>query len=315
MTTTKRCLYCNKPIEEGYWHEECIRSFFGVNRLPEISLDKSNLEKHAIEQIEQRKAVAGVQEKLSLHLDLTQKKRPRLTIMDYPSGYILKPQSSRFKQLPEFEHTAMLLADLCLFKTVPHALIPINGGEELAFITKRIDREGEKKIHMEDFCQASGSLTENKYRASYEECMGLIQSFSANPEFDRVVLFSYLYFSFIIGNSDLHLKNFSFIMDEEGKLRLSPFYDVLPTKVILPSDHDDLGMVFNGRKSNLHGHDFSAFAAKVGISEASKQKMMKAIEKKAKEMKQIIADSLLNQNAKSVWMRMIDSNINRANKP
>ena len=167
----KICLCCGKEIGEGLWHKSCIRNFFGGDKLPEIDITNKQLESLAIAQIENKKSVAGVQEKLSLHLDLSTKKRPKLTIIGFPSGYILKPQSSTYKQLPEFEQTAMLIADACDISTVPHALIPINENNELAYITKRIDRDGEYKIHMEDFCQATGNLTENKYRSSYEECI------------------------------------------------------------------------------------------------------------------------------------------------
>ena len=134
------CLRCGKEIDDGLWHKRCIKDFFGSEELPEINLNLDELEKVAVNQINDRKGVAGVQEKLSMHLDLSNKKRPRLTIVGFPSGYILKPQSSTYKKLPEFEQTAMLLADLCNIPVVKHGLLPINGGE-LAYITKRIDRK------------------------------------------------------------------------------------------------------------------------------------------------------------------------------
>ena len=258
------CLRCGKPLESGYWHKSCIRDFFNSDVLPDINLTSSELEKLALEEINDKKGITGVQEKLSLHLDLSNKKRPKLTILGFPNGYILKPQSSTYKRLPEFEQTAMLLAESCSIPVVKHGLIPINGNE-LAYITKRIDRDGNKKIHMEDFCQATGNLTSNKYRSSYEECMELIKNNSKNPYLDKIKLFTCLYFCFVIGNSDVHLKNFSFIMDDDGSLSLSPFYDLLPTKVILPNDYEDLGILLNGKKKDLHRRDFDYFALWVDI--------------------------------------------------
>lgn len=310
----KVCLCCGKEIEEGTWHVKCIKRFFGGTTLPEIDLNLDQLEKVAISQINDRRGVAGVQEKLSLHLDLEKGKRPRLTIFGLPSGYILKPQSSTYKRLPEFEHTAMLLASECSLSVVEHGLLPIQGGE-LAYITKRIDRTKNGKIHMEDFCQATGTLTADKYRSSYEECAKLIARYSDKAFFDVTKLFAFLYFCFVIGNSDIHLKNLSFIMDGRGALSLSPFYDILPTKVVLPSDHDDLGMLFNGKKTNLRKHDFDAFAEAIGISSAAKEKIIGQIDAKYDAMCQIIDDSPLDQNSKSSWKRMMASNIKRAKRP
>lgn len=308
------CLCCGMPLDEGFWHKSCTKNFFGSEDLPSIKLELKELENVAVMQLGEHKAVAGVQEKLSLHLDLTSKKRPRLTLLGYPSGYILKPQSSTYKKLPEFEHTAMLLASLCDLPVVKHGLIPLDGGE-LAYITKRIDRNVDNKIHMEDFCQASNNITADKYRSSYEACVKLIMKYSSNPIIDKIRFFSCLYFCFLIGNSDAHLKNFSFLMDEQGKLSLSPFYDILPTKVIMPSDHEDLAMLFNGRKMNLKGHDFDSFALNTGIAKITKEKIMAGIERKYESMCRTIDISLLDQNSKVVWKRMIKSNIKRAKMP
>lgn len=309
------CLCCGKEItERGLWHHRCVQKFFGSDELPEIRLDVRELEKLAIEQIDNHKGVAGVQEKLSLHLDLSITKRPRLTIVGFPSGYILKPQSSTYHSLPEFEHTAMLLAEECQIAVVQHGLIPVNG-KELAFITKRVDRVGSTKVHMEDFCQASGNLTANKYRSSYEECAGMIRRYSSKPALDTIRFFACLYFDFLIGNSDCHLKNFSFVMDQNGRLSLAPFYDLLPTKIILPSDHEDLGMLFNGKKTNLRGGDFTAFAQRVGIPDRTKDKIMSSIDKRYENMCAIIDGSSLDQNSKSAWKRMILSGIRRSKRP
>jgi len=309
------CLCCGKPIEGQLWHSACIKRFFGATALPEININENELKALAVRQLEGRSGIAGVQEKLSLHLELRRGERPRLTIIGFPSGYILKPQASSYKRLPEFEHTAMLLAEHCEIPVVPHGLLEINEKKELAYICKRLDRQGNKKIHMEDFCQASGNLTENKYRSSYEECMAIIKQYSSRSELDKMLLFKALYFCFVIGNSDVHLKNISFIMDDDGKLSLAPFYDFLPTKVILPSDHEDLGMLFNGRKRDLHKHDFDQFCKHVCIDANAQRYIMEAINRTEGELARIIDASCLDQNSKIVWKKMIHSNIKRAKLP
>lgn len=307
----KYCLCCNKEIENGLWHKSCIKHFFGTNSLPSIELNDKDLKKLALTQLQNKTTLTGVQEKLSLHLDLDNRRRPRLTIIGFPSGYILKPQSSKYKQLPEFEHIGMLLAEECGLKVVPHALIPINDNNELAYITKRIDRNGDEKIHMEDFAQATLTYTEDKYRSSYEVCMSLIDKHSSNPYLDKLNLFRCLYFCFVIGNSDMHLKNFSFIMDEEGRVFLSSFYDLLPTKIIIPFDQDELGMRFNGRKNNLRRIDFDEFAKNSNIDPKAKDSIINFINSKQDMMIETISNSSLNQNARTTWIKLIKKNIRR----
>lgn len=310
---TRICLRCGREIDNGLWHKKCIRDFFDSDTIPDVSLDLSKLKSLAISQIDNHKGLTGVQEKLSLHLDLSNSNRPRLTIIGFPSGYILKPQAANHKRLPEFEHTAMLLAESCGLNVVKHGLILINENE-YAYITKRVDRSYDTKIHMEDFCQASGTLTVNKYRSSYEECGMLIDKYSKDSLIDKVNFFRCVYFSFVIGNSDLHLKNFSFIMDEQGKFSLAPFYDLLPTKLIITSDHEDLGMLLNGKKQNLAKKDFDAFASSINISEMTKNKIIKSINTKFDQMSEIINNSTLDSDSKIKWIRLISANIRRASK-
>ena len=104
-------------------------------------------------------------------------------------------------------------------------------------------------------------------------------------------------------------------MDEDGNLSLAPFYDFLPTKVILPTDHEDLGMLMNGHKTNLRKHDFDIFCESIGIEAASERLIMKSIEDLEEQMDDIILKSSLHQNAKTTWIKMIKANIRRAKQP
>ncbi len=104
----------------------------------------------------------------------------------------------------------MHLAALAKIKTVPHSLIRMQSGE-LAYITKRIDRVKKSKLHMEDMCQLTEKLTEDKYRGSYEQIAKTILKYSEYPVLDVVNFFEQVLFSFLTGNADMHLKNFSLI--------------------------------------------------------------------------------------------------------
>lgn len=160
-----RCLCCGKtlstPNETG-WHKACIKRFFGTTELPEIDINNETLNLLAIETTNKGFTVPGVQKKLSLHL-VSDGSKPRLTLVNYPTGYILKPQVAEFEALPESEQLIMEMADMAGISTVPHALIKGSGG--LAYITKRVDRNLTKDniemLAMEDFCQLDLRLTED----------------------------------------------------------------------------------------------------------------------------------------------------------
>lgn len=282
-----KCLCCGKTItnnasgseKEWCWHKRCVRNFFQTEELPAVDITKEKLEVLANETVNEGLTVPGVQKKLSLHLssDLN----TRLTIVDYPTGYILKPQAEEFENMPEFEDLAMRLAEIMGIRTVPHALIKMN--DEYAYITKRIDREiTEKTVKlyaMEDFCQLSYRLTQDKYKGSYENCGRIIKRYSVMPGLDLTELFLRVVGSFVMGNSDMHLKNFSLKETEPGnrKFQLSEAYDMLPVNVIMPEDKEQLALTINGKKRNIHRKEFRLLAESCGISLNAAEHMIKKI--------------------------------------
>lgn len=280
------CLCCGKPLRTqngNGWHKACIKHFFVTETLPEIDIDEQALTQLVTETIQKGYTVPGVQKKLSLHL-FSQTKKPRLTLINYPSGYILKPQVEEFDSLPEAEQLVMTMADSIGISTVPHALM--KGRKEFAYITKRVDRIFEKNdvkmLAMEDFCQLDLRLTQDKYRGSYERCAKIISKYSSRKGLDMTELYLRLLFSFVVGNSDMHLKNFSLIETEEGsgKYVLSPAYDLLPVNVIMPEDKEQFALAMNGKKMNLRRKDFMIFADECGISRTSAEKMIGLLVKK-----------------------------------
>lgn len=264
------CLCCGKPIIEtaseqeksSQWHNRCVKRFFGTKTLPDIEVSEEVLEQLAIESTNKGLTVPGVQKKMSLHLD-NSGATPRLTMVNYPTGYILKPQTKEYPCLPEAEYLVMQMAEKAKIKTVPHALIRIKAQDNaLAYITKRIDRHDGKMLAMEDFCQLDERLTEDKYKGSYERCAKIIRKYSSRAGLDITELFIRVVFSFIVGNSDMHLKNFSLIETDEnsGSYILSDAYDMLPVNIVNPADTVQTALTLNGKKRNLHHNDFLKFA-------------------------------------------------------
>ena len=215
------CLCCGKPLKEpssaSGWHPACIRRFFGTKALPEIDLTDEALTLLAEKAVQKGHTVPGVQKKLSLRLSV--ESTPRLTMADYPTGYILKPQVQELRALPEAEHLVMQMAAAAGLTVVPHALIRLQDG--YAYLTRRVDRvPGQNNapvqmLTMEDFCQLDLRLTQDKYRGSYERCVKVIKRYSSRPGLDLSELFLRLVFCWITGNSDMHLKNFSLLETAE----------------------------------------------------------------------------------------------------
>lgn len=285
------CLCCGKPIiasasaseMETQWHRTCVRKFFGTRVLPEMDITEKTLELIAAESTNKGFTVPGVQKKMSLHLT-TDGVRPRLTLVNYPMGYILKPQADQYQALPEAEFLVMQMAGLTGIPTVPYALL--HAADGFAYITKRIDRcLPEQKngtlqmLAMEDFCQLDLRLTEDKYRGSYERCAKIIAKYSQSMGLDLSELFLRVVFSFVVGNSDMHLKNFSLIETAAGNgvYRLSAAYDMLPVNIIVPEDSEQLALTVNGKKRNLHRNDFLKFAESIALPRPAAERMLNMV--------------------------------------
>ena len=310
------CLCCGKPLEKSTeqkgWHRSCIKNFFGTKELPEIEIDEQTLEHLATENTNKGYTVPGVQKKLSLHL-FSENNKPRLTLVNYPTGYILKPQVSQFESLPEAEHLVMSMAETVGIMTVPHALISKNSS--YAYITKRVDRiitdTAVKMLAMEDFCQLDFRLTQDKYKGSYERCAKIIERYSNRKGLDLTELFLRLVFSFVVGNSDMHLKNFSLLETSEGSemYQLSPAYDLLPVNVILPEDQEECALALNGKKMNLRKKDFLVFADNCGLSRTSAEKMIQMVISKKGKFYKMCEESLLSEVMKDQFKALIEKRL------
>lgn len=310
------CLCCGKLIkdnnESSGWHKTCIKKFFTTAVIPEIEITDSVLEELAKESTNKGYTIPGVQKKLSLYL--SKEVYPRLTVVNYPTGYILKPQVKEFRALPEAEHLVMSMADKAKIRTVPHALV--KSKDSYAYITKRIDRvfskdSNVKLIAMEDFCQLDLRLTQDKYKGSYERCGNIIKKYSSRSGLDMTELFYRLVFSFIVGNSDMHLKNFSLIESESGsgEYHLSPAYDLLPVNVIMPEDKEEFALPINGKKRNIHRKDFLIFAAGCGIAKLAAEKMIEQLISMVPIFIEMCCNSLMPQDMKEAFIELVDKRV------
>lgn len=312
-----KCLCCGKEFTpkasieelESGWHKKCVKAFFGSSKLPLLDISEETLKRLADESTNKGFTVPGVQKKLSLHL--TEGTSPRLTLVNYPTGYILKPQTEEYETQPEAEYLVMQMAKLVGIKTVPFALIKMNGQGELAYITKRIDRvnaDGKMQmLAMEDFCQLEERLTEDKYKGSYERCAKVIKKYSSMAIFDLTELYLRLVFSFVIGNSDMHLKNFSMIEKAEGsgEYVLSSAYDLLPVNAIMPEDEEEFALTMCKKKRKIRRKDFLTFAEEIGIESVTAEKLLLKVIKEKDNLISMVDESYLSEAMKEKLEKII----------
>jgi len=254
-------------------------------------------------------AVPGVQRKLSLALDKAESSR--LTIVGTLGGdYIMKPPSPDYDQIPEIEDLSMHMAESCGIKTAPHGLLPMQDGA-LAYVTKRFDRKREKKFAVEDMCQLSGLLTEQKYRSSHEQVGKLIHRYSSVPGDDALRLFELVIFCYVIGNNDMHLKNFSMITDDPSFIHMTLAYDLLAVRLLISKkeDPEDLALTLNGKKSKFKREDFVTFGRTLGIPQKVVEMVLeKQIDNKS-NMFEWIDRSFLTPEQQARFRALVEENL------
>lgn len=310
----ERCLFCYQPLSEGEsdFHPSCSKKIFGVPIPPVLPYSESNMEELAAQVIQTQTVITGVQPKISLHLASAEQPNlaKRFTIVGMWGGYILKPPTPHYPQLPEVEDLTMHLASLAKIKVVPHSLIRLSSGN-LAYITKRIDRVKKEKVHMEDMCQLTDKLTEDKYRGSHEQVAKAILKYSMTPGLDVVNFFELVLFSFLTGNADMHLKNFSLIDQPAIGPVLAPAYDLVATALVNPADDEDLALTLNGKKKKINRNDFISAFNTLGLDVKQQENIFKKMEKARANWFDFIDISFLNDKMKFEYKKLIQERFER----
>ena len=308
MMKTNKCLFCYNELDENneMFHSACCKKIFGKPEPPELPYTEKELMELGIQVVRSQSAVTGAQPKLSLDLLKGEGKGApmRLTIVGLHGKYILKPQTETYPNLPEVEDLTMHLAEIAGIATVPHSLVQMKSGK-LAYITKRIDRTDKKKIHMEDMCQLTERLTEHKYQGSYEQIGKALMKFSSNPGLDLVNFYEQVLFSFLTGNTDMHLKNFSLINLPETGYVLTPAYDMVSTALVMPSDKEELGLALNGRKKKIELSDFMKAMSSNGIPEKAQMNIVAKMEASLPTIIDFVKKSFLTKAIQQRYTKII----------
>lgn len=304
-----RCLICLETIEGTQnYHSKCLKEMFGNEVEPELEYNFEELNELAKKSVHQRVTVPGVQAKLSLEIQKKTKESNKLTIVGLWGRFILKPPSNHWPELPENEHCTMLMAEAAGIEVVRCGLIYLASGEK-AYITKRIDRDDRsKKFAMEDMCQLSGRMTEDKYKGSHEQIAKIIKKYSENPVFDLTRFFELILFTYLTGNGDMHLKNFSLFKDPMLGWKLSPAYDLLSTRLVIPEEKDpeELALTLTGKKSNFHRSTFRKYGKHIGLNNKQIESLIEKMKKNKTEFRKIISKSFLSDEKKEAYHKILE---------
>lgn len=309
-----KCLYCYETINEtnASFHQACNKKIFGQLETPLLDYKREQLSSLASTIIHSQMTVTGVQAKISLSINRKEEKNTikKLTIVGLYGDYILKPPSDYYLHLPEVEHATMMMAKVCGLKTVPNSLVYLKDGT-LCYITKRIDRTKKGKLHMEDMCQLTERLTEDKYKGSHEQVAKTILKYSANPLLDVTNFYEVVIFCFLSGNADMHLKNFSLIEATGMGYNLSPAYDLVATALVNPADTEELALTLNGKKKKLNYNDFLAASSTNGLLKKVLDTTLENFFYCRNEVKAVMEKSFLTPAYKQQFYQLFDERCKR----
>jgi serine/threonine-protein kinase HipA len=225
-----------------------------------------------------RLSLAGAQDKIAVRVE---GESVSLPLGGAPSTHILKPAVERFAGVVFNEAYCMRLAaaaDLSVAKT------EVGRVEDVEYLlVERYDRthrrttEGAtlERLHQEDFCQALGIVSENKYQKeggpSLKQCFALLREVSSAPVLDLARLLDAVIFNFLVGNNDAHGKNFSLLYRGAGttlvETRLAPLYDLVSTRYY-PELTRELAMKIGGEYSSdkVSKTNFEQLAEDAGLA-------------------------------------------------
>ncbi len=297
---TARCLSCLGPVEApGVRHPKCTRELFGSTREPAIDLELAKLHTYGLAMVGHT-SLSGAQRKLSLSLS-SDRATLRLAVAD--GQYILKPQTGVFPELPEHEHVTMRLAAQAGLDVPACGLVHLRDGS-CAYLVKRFDRDAGRKVAMEDFCQLAEKAPKQKYDGSAELLFRLLKRYASEPGVDALRLFRQLLFAWWTGNGDLHLKNVALIEDD-GRHRVSPVFDLLCTGLVIPDD--PLALPMGGKRSRLTRRDWEALGTHAGLPPRVTQRVLAELIDGLGRARQTVDASFLGPEMRTAYIALLET--------
>ena len=303
------CLSCqimeSKPVLPKGYHTRCSRKLFGTISPPRVPFRTADIASEAQKMVG-KMSISGVQPKLSVIHD---RKKSQLNVAERGGLYILKPPTERFESLPENENLCMNIASVYGIEVPPHGLLPLMD-DRLVYVVKRFDRlEDGSKLQQEDFQQLL--QTNDKYTGSYERIATFIKKHSCVPGLDLVRLFERALLFYVLGNGDAHLKNFSLLKKKEVDYQLSPAYDIVNSRLVLPGEKEDMCLSLQGKKNRLFGGDFRRLSEHFGLNRKQVDNSLTRLNDLKLSIETMIGESFLSQHLKNGFLEIFRERVKR----
>ncbi len=298
-------------------YEDCGTARYSARGLRKLSPRLSNLRVFPYSSAEQRReallradkiSIQGVQPKLSARLSIADE---AFTLVDTGGRYILKPQHADFPQLPENEDLSMQLAASVGIETPLHGLL-YSADESLTYFIRRFDRKRQReKLAVQDFATLADKDRDTKYDFSIERLFGLLD-YCSYPVVETVEMYRRLLFSFLIGNEDMHLKNWALITIG-NKITLSPAYDFLSSIVAYRAigkasrDIEETALPLKGRKKKLSRKEWIDYLARdrLGLNDKTIDGILTGFRSVLHDWTKLIDRSFLTDHQKELYHEVI----------
>jgi len=304
-----KCLSCHvleteSKLTDGY-HPICARQLFGTTRPPGVPFRATDVTREAQKMVG-RMSISGVQPKLSVIHDPI---KHQVLVVERGGLYILKPQTERFESIPENENLCMNIASTFGIEVPPHSLLPLLDGS-LVYLVKRFDRlEDGSKLQQEDFQQLL--QIDDKYDGSYERIANYIKEHSSVPVLDLIRLFERALLFYTLGNGDAHLRNFSLLRSEEIGYQLSPAYDIVNSRLVLPEEREEVCLSLQGKKNRLSGRDFFRLAEHFGLTRKQADNSLDRLHDLKSTIEAMIRGSLLRLDLREGFLEIFRDRMTR----
>ena len=252
-------------------------------------------------------SIQGVQPKLSAKLSI---KDGEFEIVDTGGKYILKPQHHLYPEMPENEDLTMRLASEIGLDVPLHGLI-WSKDHTLTYFIKRFDRRGQNdKVPIEDFAQLAGMSRDTKYDYSMERVVTVIDDFCTFPSIEKLTLFKLVIFNYLVGNEDMHLKNFS-IITEDGKVMLSPCYDLVNSTIEYKKQDEEIALPLKGKKKHLTRNILVNYFGmeRCELTTKSIDKVLETIFSRVPRWKELIDISFLSKEMKEKYHGLLETRL------
>ena len=306
-----RCRITLEELPEGVRYSRA-----GLKRLDPRLMEIQPLPYTLAQQLEEaasragKMSVQGVQPKLSSVLRI---KEGRFEIVDRGGRFILKSCPPQWQEVPVNEALTMTLAEHSGIEVPVHGLVEATDGSMVYFI-RRFDRVGQgERLPLEDGAQLLGFSRDTKYDSSMEQVIGMIERFCTFPVIEKRKLIKRVWFCFLTGNEDMHLKNWS-LLSRSGKIALSPAYDLLNTSIVLKNPQEETALPIRGRKRNFNRRDLLDYLAveRCGLQpDLMRTDLEKLLLQAEAEWPAWIRRSFLSESKRQAYLHLVRERVER----